>query len=117
MRIASFLTVVAIALMPVAAASQPQPKPTPPGPYKAVAVTVPKAFGDPGLDAFRKELAEIARKKDRTALAGKVAAKGFFWQQEDSDGADPKKSGLDNLVAAMGLDATDGSGWQALEAV
>ena len=40
--------------------------------------------------------------------------KGFFWQREDSNDADPKKSGIDNLAAAVGLDAPDGSGWQAL---
>jgi len=36
---------------------------------------------DASFDAFRKELAEIVKKKDRAALAGKVVAKGFFWQR------------------------------------
>ena len=88
-------------------------QPAPPGPYKAVPVTLPPQQSDASFDAFRKELADIAGKKDRTALAGKVA-KGFFWQHEDSNDADPKKSGIDNLAAALGLEAQDDSGWQAL---
>src|SRR5204863_5182939 len=47
-------------------------------------------------------------------LAGKVVSKGFFWQRDDSDAADAKKSGIDNLAAALGLDAVDDSGWQVL---
>lgn len=129
MRIACLATaavVAVVALAPQWAAAQ-QPKPAPsgapaasqparPGPYKAVAVTLPKPFGDPSLDAFRKSLAEIAQHKDRTALASKVVTKGFFWQREDADGADPKKSGIDNLAEAIGLDASDGTGWQAIAA-
>src|SRR6266516_4511269 len=101
-------------LVAAGTASAPAQQPVPPGPYKAIAVTLPPRQSDPSLDAFRKELGDIAKKKDRTALAGKVVAKGFFWQREDSDDADPKKSGVDNLAAALGLDAPDGSGWQAL---
>ena len=89
-------------------------QPAPPGPYKAVTVTVPPRQTDASLDAFRKELADIAKKKDRAALAGKVVSKGFFWQREDSNDADSKKSGIDNLAAALGLDAPDDSGWEAL---
>jgi hypothetical protein len=100
-----------------ASAQQQVPLPmqaAPPGPYKAIAVTLPPRQSDASLDAFRKELADIAKKKDRAALAGKVVAKGFFWQHEDSNDADPKKSGIDNLAAALGLEAEDDSGWQAL---
>ena len=89
-------------------------QPAPPGPYKSIAVTLPPRQSDASLDAFRKELGDIANKKDRAALAGKMVTKGFFWQREDSNDADPKKSGIDNLAAAVGLDAPDGSGWQAL---
>jgi len=130
MRIACLATMAAlaaIALMPVgAAAQQPKPgaggpppassQPAPPGPYRQVAITLPKPYGDPTLDAFRKELGDITKRKDRAALAAKVVAKGFFWQREDSNGADPKKSGIDNLAEAIGLDAPDGTGWQALAA-
>jgi hypothetical protein len=128
MRIARFATVAilaALALAPQAAAQQPRPGPggSPPAPqaprpapYKPVPITLPKPFGDSSLDAFRKNLQDIAERKDRAALAAKVVAKGFFWQREDSNGADPKKSGIDNLADAIGLDAPDGSGWQALSA-
>jgi len=86
----------------------------PPRPYKPITITLPPREADPSLDGFRKELAEIAQKKDRAALAGKVVSKGFFWQREDSDGAQTNKSGIDNLAAALGLDAADDSGWQVL---
>ena len=89
-------------------------QPAPPGPYKSIAVTLPPRQSDASLDAFRKELGDIAKKQDRAALAVKVVTKGFFWQREDSNDADPKKPGIDNLAAAVGLDAPDGSGWQAL---
>src|SRR6266511_3156920 len=109
------LVPIAFALLVAAGtASAPAQQPVPPGPYKAIAVTLPPRQSDANLDAFRKELGNIAKKKDRTALAGKVVAKGFFWQREDSNEADPKKSGIDNLASAVGLDAADGSGWQAL---
>src|ERR1700694_4579342 len=112
MRIACLVTfLAAVALAPLGAVAQPQPKASPPGPYKQVVVALPKPYGDPSLDAFRKEIGDIAKRKDRTALAGKVVAKGFFWQREDSNDADAKKPGIDNLAAAIGLDAPDDSGW------
>jgi hypothetical protein len=127
MRIACLVMTAALAgfaFAPIAALAQPKAggggqatapsRPAPPGPYKQVAVTLPKPMGDPSLEALRKELGEIADRKDRAALATKVVTKGFFWQREDSNGADPKKSGIDNLAAAIALDASDGSGWQAL---
>src|SRR5437773_5794823 len=109
------LVPIAFALLVAAGtASAPAQQPVPPGPYKSIAVTLPPRQSDASLDAFRKELGDIAKKKDSAALAAKVVAKGFFWQREDSNDADPKKSGIDNLAAALGLDAPDGSGWQAL---
>ena len=129
MRIAHLATAAVVAVMALApqwtAAQQVKPapgaapapaQPAHLGPYKAVAVTLPKPYGDPSLDAFRKGLGDITQRKDRAALAAKVVAKGFFWQREDNDGADPKKSGIDNLADAIGLDAPDGTGWQALAA-
>jgi hypothetical protein len=110
----AFAPVLAVAQKPAGGGQAAAP--ARPAPYKQVAVSLPKPLGDPGLDAFRKDLTEITNRKDRSALAAKVVAKGFFWQREDSNGADPKKSGIDNLAAAIGLDAPDGSGWQALAA-
>ena len=130
MRIDCFVTAAGLAALAVcsgrAMAQQARPnasappaaasRPSPPGPYKQVAVTLPKAYGDPSLDALRREIGDIAKRKDRGALISKVVAKGFFWQREDSDGADPKKPGIDNLAEAIGLDSPDGSGWMALAA-
>jgi hypothetical protein len=100
-------------------APAPSPKPAaqtaaPPQPYKSVAVTLPASNMDPGLDAFRKQLADAAKRKDRAALARLVVPKGFFWQREDGNVADDTKSGIDNLVVAMNLGDKDGPGWEVL---
>jgi hypothetical protein len=77
-------------------------------------VTLPASNQDAGLEAFRKELAEVAKRKDRAALAQLVVPQGFFWQRENGDGADPKKSGIDNLAITFDLDAKDVTGWEVL---
>src|SRR5438270_11402859 len=38
-------------------------------PYKPLAVTLPAPVNDPSFEAFRKQLADIATRKDRAALA------------------------------------------------
>jgi hypothetical protein len=100
---------------PPQASPQPQPaqKIAPPKPYTAVPVTLPKPYADAGFDAFRKQLGAIAARKDRGALA-RLVANDFFWMGGQGDKANKKKSGIDNLAAALGLDGKDGSGWQAL---
>jgi hypothetical protein len=82
-------------------------------PYQPLAVTPPATFNDPSFDAFRKQLAAIAEKKDRAAVAKLVVASGFFWMQE-KDLADKKKPGMANFANAIDLDAKDGSGWETL---
>jgi hypothetical protein len=97
-------------------AQVPQLKPPPPPPvkpYKPVAAKPPTPFTDASFVAFRKQLADIAGKKDRAALTKLVVAQGFFWVQ-DKDLADPKKPGIDNLAKAIALDAKDGSGWDTI---
>jgi hypothetical protein len=89
------------------------PPPPPIKPYQPVAETPPKPYGDPSFDAFRKQLGDVAGKKDRAALTKLVVAQGFFWVQ-DKDLADPHKPGIANLAKAIGLDAKDGSGWETL---
>jgi hypothetical protein len=97
-------------------AQQPSQAPAPaPGPYKPVAITVPPPLNDPSFDAFRKQLADIAQKKDRAALARLIAA-NFFWIPEDTDLADKKKSAIDNFAKALGLDGANAVGWDALAA-
>jgi hypothetical protein len=83
-------------------------------PYKAVAIKLPSAVNDPSFEAFRKRLAEVAEKKDRNALAGMVS-RSFFWMGDKGDKADKKRSGIDNLAKAIGLDGKDAAdGWQTL---
>lgn len=89
------------------------PPPAPVKPYQTVAVTPPQALNDPGFIALRKQLGDIAAKKDRATLAKLVVAQNFFWLQ-DKNLADPHKSGIDNLAKAIDLDAKDGSGWETL---
>jgi hypothetical protein len=128
-----FLVALALALGGTAVSAQPRPGQMPPGPggppgrggpppmappkpYKPVAVTLPQPYSDPSFEAFRKELGDIASHKDRAALAGKVVPTGFFWMGEKGDKANKRKSGIDNLAAAIGLDARGGEGWQILTA-
>ena len=108
-------------LAPVSLLAQGQPPahppgqaaPVPPGPYKPVAIKMPAPLNDPSFDAFRKELAQVAEKKDRAALAKLVAAR-FFWVPEEKDLADKSKPPIDNLAKALGLDGADAFGWEAL---
>ncbi len=96
-------------------AQQPAPgqKVAPPKPYAPIAVTLPKPYVDPAFEAFRKQLGAIAARKDRGALA-RLVANDFFWMGEQGDKANKKKTGIDNLAAAIGLDAKDGPGWDML---
>src|SRR3977135_3266326 len=95
--------------------AQQSPAPVPPGPYKPVAITLPAPLNDPSFEAFRKQLAALAQKKDRAALAPLVAT-NFFWVPEDADLADKKKPGIDNLAKALGLDGAGAIGWDAVTA-
>lgn len=107
---------------PQAAPAQPAPQPpqaqapAPAKPYAAVAVTMPPPPTDPSFAAFRKQLGDIAAKKDRAALA-RLVAKDFFWEGETGDKADKKKSGIDNLGLALGsFTGEDAGGWETLVA-
>ncbi|RAI35863.1 hypothetical protein CH338_18560, partial [Rhodoplanes elegans] len=117
--LAALLAVAIASPAPAQAQAQQKSGPAPapaaaaPRPYPSIAVTLPKPVADPSFEAFRKQLGEIAGRKDRTALAGLVA-KSFFWTASQGEKADRKKPGIDNLAAALGLDAADGEGWEAL---
>jgi hypothetical protein len=91
-----------------------QQQPAPPKPYKPVSITMPKPVTDPSFESFRKQIGEVAQKKDRAALAKLVVEKGFFWDAESGDKADKNKPGADTLVTALRLDAPTGSGWDML---
>jgi hypothetical protein len=94
---------------------QQAPQASPPKPYKPVSVTLPPAFNDPSFDAFRKQIADVASRKDRAALA-KLVGNTFFWMGEKGDKANKRKSAIDNLAAAIGLDGKEGTGWDVLTA-
>jgi hypothetical protein len=106
---------------PVLSQAQPQqsqapaqpPASAPPAPYKAVTITLPQPLDDPSFEAFRKQLADIAQRKDRAALA-RLVAQNFFWLPQNLDVADKKKPGIDNLSKAMGLEGKDAPGWESL---
>jgi hypothetical protein len=101
---------------PARPAAAPAPALPAQAPYKSVAVSVPNMPRDAAFEALRKELADIAKRKDRAALAQRVAAKDFFWERDFSGSFDPRRPSVDNLAAALTLEADDGSGWDALAA-
>jgi hypothetical protein len=92
---------------------QAQQPTAPPAPYAVLTVAPPKPYTDPGLTAFRKDLAAIAQRKDRPALAKHVLVQGFFWLTEEGNAAG-KKTGIEALATALSLAAKDGSGWESL---
>jgi hypothetical protein len=95
------------------AAQEQLRQPAPPKAYTAIPVTPDQPYNDPSFAAFRKQLGDIASRKDRSALA-RLVVRNFFWLGEKGDKADKKKSGIDNLAAAIDLDAKEGSGWEGL---
>jgi hypothetical protein len=88
----------------------------PPKPYKVVPVTLPQPSADSSFAAFRKQILDIATRKDRGALS-RMVANSFFWIGEKGDKADRKRSGIDNLAEAAELDSEDDSGWDVLSQV
>ena len=94
------------------AAKQPAPPPVAAAkPYTPVTIKLPAPLSDPSFEAFRKQMGEVAAKKDRAAIAKMVVTQGFFWEGEKGDQADKKKSGIDNLTAAIGLAGKQPVGW------
>jgi len=114
MRQIRILAVAACVFAALPASAQDRQSTPPPRPYKVVPLTLPQPMNDPSFDILRKQLTDIAERKDRAALAKLVVSLGFFWDRENGNGADRRKSGVDNLAAALGLDNPDGSGWDML---
>jgi hypothetical protein len=111
----TIFAVIGLALVAAVPACAQQPPPqAPPKAYKPITVSAAAPMSDAGLDALRKQIGDIAGKKDKKALAGLVVAKGFFWDRADGKPSDGKKSGLDNLSAAIGLN--EDAGWESLGA-
>ena len=88
--ILAVLATATLTAAPVLAQGQQKPqilplKPPPPPPikpYTPVAAKPPVAYDDAAFVAFRKQLSDVAAKKDRAALAKLVVAQGFFWIQD-----------------------------------
>ncbi len=125
-RLFSMIVATALAIIgalapdsvPAQAPVQPQTPTTPqapvkPGPYKAIAITLPTPMSDASFDEFRKQLAGIAQKRDRAALAPLIAA-SFFWIPGDKDVADRSKPAIDNLAEAIDLSGADAAGWEVV---
>lgn len=98
---------------PVGFQPPPPAPPAPVKPYNPVSVTLPGPFNDPSFAAFRSNLADVAKHKDRAALAKLIVTEGFFWVQ-NKDLADPNKPGIDNLAKAIDLDNPNGAGWDII---
>jgi hypothetical protein len=111
MRNIRLISAVAAMLM---AGLQPAAAQNSPRPYKPVVIIPATPLTDAGFDAMRKQLGEVARRKDRAALARLVVTQGLFWPRETRDTADQRKSGIDNLASALGLNNKDGAGWDML---
>src|SRR6266511_1043636 len=109
-----------LAQAPAQRAPAPAPAPAPAlpaqKPYKTVAVTINATPRDAAFEALRKELGDIAKRKDRAALAQRIVPRDFFWERDFSGDFDPKRPNVDNLAAALTLEDDDGSGWEALAA-
>jgi hypothetical protein len=100
------------------APQQPQPAapdtPAPVKPYQAVAIILPVPVKDGALESFRQQLTAAARQRDRAALSRLVVSKGFFWDRDNGDGANKRKSGFDNLAMALALNNRDAAGWDMI---
>ena len=107
--------VIAIALVGafsfgrLSAEEAPKPKA-----YKPVAVELPQPVKDPSFAAFRKQIADIAKRKDRAALAKHVAPDFSWVTDEGKDVTQKGSSGIDNLARALYLDNAETEGWDIL---
>jgi hypothetical protein len=109
--------VIAALLLAVAGAAQAQNRPREAAaarPYKPVAITPPVPMTDAAFESFRRQLGETAQKKDRAGLSALVVAQDFFWDRGSRDIADKRKSGIDNLATALGLNNKNSAGWDIL---
>jgi hypothetical protein len=101
---------------PTQSAPPPAPQLAPPKSYKPLKINPPKPVADPTFEAFHKQLADIARRKDRAALQKLVVAQGFFWDSETGDKASKRKSSFENFATAIGLNDKEGTGWEIIAA-
>lgn len=98
------------------ATPQPAPQLAPPKSYTPLAVRPPQPAPDPTFEQFRKQLADVVKRKDRVALQKLVVSQGFFWEGETGDKASKRKSSFENFASAILLDDKSGSGWEIMAA-
>jgi hypothetical protein len=96
--------------------AQAAPQSAPPKSYQPVAVKPAQPVEDPTFEIFRKQLADVVKRKDRAALQKLVVTQGFFWEGETGDKASRRKSGFENFATAIGLNDKDGTGWDIIAA-
>ena len=89
---------------------QSGPLTAPAKPYKTVTISAPPPVNDQSFAQFRQQLGDIAKRKDRAALARMIVSKDFFWEGERGDRSEAGKSAVDNLASAIGLP----DGWEYL---
>jgi hypothetical protein len=110
------LTTLALtAMTALIGAAQAEPVP-PVRPYARVDVAPPEPFEDASFEAFRHELAAVARRRVYAELARLTATQGFFWVRDFARAFDPHRPAVDNLAAAVRLEHGAGTGWNALAA-
>src|SRR5262249_54489659 len=96
---------------PPAAPAPPQPAQKP---YKMVAVTIATAPREASFDALRKELVDIAKRRDRAARPQLGSARAFFGERDFSGSFEARRPSIDTPAAALAREADDGGGWDAL---
>jgi hypothetical protein len=101
---------------PPATQATPQPALAPPKSYQPLAVRPPQPAPDPTFEQFRKQLADVVRRKDRAGLQKLVVSQGFFWEAETGDKSSKRKSSFENFASAVGLNDKGGSGWEIIAA-
>lgn len=110
------LTIAAMIGVVAAWAARAEPSALPPKPYRPVEIVLPPAAGDAALERLREELAAAARRRVYADLARLVVPQGFFWERDFARRNDGRRPGVDNLAAAVRLEAHDGAGWNRLAA-
>ena len=74
-------------------------------------VVLPRPLADAGLEAFRKELAAIVKRRSKTDLIKLVVPQGFFWEGDFGGSFEAGKSSADNFVRAFHFDHEGGDAW------
>jgi hypothetical protein len=104
---------IVIAAAPALAQSAARP-PAPTKPFAAVRVKLPPPPNDASFAAFRQNLAAVAKRRVFAELARNVTPQGFFWDRDFAKSFDPRRTGAENLAAAIRLEHGSGTGWQML---